>query len=348
MMINGIIKFIGSGLDKTATSKVSSQTVEIDNFLSELLKLLISESDDKNNDILLGTNAIFILPVIDDPKILNYFNQIYEQLSSGSNDSLASLNILKDAYLKSEKLNSLDIMNLSEKINSSEKFTQSEITAILKNAEGLSKISDDMTLDKFKNLASDSKLSEEIKSILQNNTPQKDENQVLLNSIIDNGNSKEENLLKNALKETSKGENFTITDKNLASSDIISANSKTIEKSIELPVFKINEVPEAIAKTLSTQNKTLIVQLEPPELGKIMIKLTLDNAGVRADLKVDYPHVKEMITGLIPEIKNNLQSSGIKLSDFVLDLMRDHREYRDSYQGQKRNRGNQKFIEYFA
>jgi len=72
----------------------------------------------------------------------------------------------------------------------------------------------------------------------------------------------------------------------------------------------------------------------------------MDSSGIKADMKVDYPHIKEMITGLIPEIKSNLESRGVKVSDFLLDLTKDHRGYGDSYNGQSQQKykGNQKFL----
>lgn len=123
-----------------------------------------------------------------------------------------------------------------------------------------------------------------------------------------------------------------------------------IQQKFEIPLIRLHEIPDIIFKALSTSQKTLIVQLEPPELGKILIKLTMDSSGIKADMRVDYPHVKEMLTNLIPEIKSNLQSSGVKISDFLLDLTRDQKDYSDSYygQGQKKYKENQKFYEYFA
>lgn len=383
-MINGIIKFTGSGLGKTATSEVSAQTVEFHMLLSELLKLILQnpqaevtdnqglfpfdlktispETEPTVKDLILQDNSILLMSIMYSPDFLNKINQDFEQLKSNidqieitfdklkNNFNQSDFEIFKSNLQSSENLDNAELMSLLRSMYTSENLANSNTTYILKNY--FEKITIKMSYPSKAITFNESlnKINEnlDIFDLNKDIRVNRDESKVLLSSIIDDGNSKEENLLKNAIKEMSKGENITINDKNLANNEIISANSKSTEKTPELPVIRINEVSEALLKTFSTQNRTLIVQLEPPELGRIMIKLTLDNAGVKADLKVDYPHVKEMITGLIPEIKNNLQSSGIKLSDFVLDLMRDHREYRDSYQGQKRNRGNQKFIEYFA
>lgn len=157
-----------------------------------------------------------------------------------------------------------------------------------------------------------------------------------INSLISNVNTKD--LKENILTQSS----FSLRES--------SSTHACLKNNLELPILKMNELSQGILKALATSNKTLLVQLEPPELGKILIKLTLDNYGVKADMRVEYPHVKEMLTNLLPEIRSNLQSSGIKISDFLLDLTREHKGYSDSSSGsgQKKYRGNQKFFEYFV
>lgn len=115
-------------------------------------------------------------------------------------------------------------------------------------------------------------------------------------------------------------------------------------------IHRINEISDIIAKAVINSKNTVTVQLQPPELGRILIKITLDTSGVKTELKVENPQLKEALAVLIPEIRSNLQSSGIKVSEFLLDLMRQQTDYSQSYsnQGQKRYKNNQKFIEYFA
>ncbi len=121
-----------------------------------------------------------------------------------------------------------------------------------------------------------------------------------------------------------------------------------IPQKIVLNITRLHEVSDIISKGFFNSQKTLVVLLEPPELGKILIKLSMENSGIKAEMRVDYPQVKEMITNLIPEIKSNLQSSGVKISDFLLDSNREHRGYSDSSSGQKKNKREEKFLEYFA
>lgn len=126
-------------------------------------------------------------------------------------------------------------------------------------------------------------------------------------------------------------------------------NYKITEK-IELPVTRLQELSDIMFKAISTSNKMVTVQLEPPELGKILLRVSMDGEGIKAQMKVENPAVKDMIAGLIPEIKSHIQSSGVKINDFLLDLMKDRGQYGNSYngQGQRRHNGNHKFFEYFA
>ncbi|HQA04466.1 MAG TPA: flagellar hook-length control protein FliK, partial [Thermodesulfovibrio thiophilus] len=144
--------------------------------------------------------------------------------------------------------------------------------------------------------------------------------------------------------------NFNDTLSQLNIMHNISNTAPKNPQKIELPVSNIQNLSDIVFKSVSTSQKSITIQLEPPELGKILIRISMDSSGIKADMKVDYPHIKEMITGLIPEIKSNLESRGVKVSDFLLDLTKDHPGYGDSYngQGQQKYKGNQKFFEYFA
>uniref|UniRef100_A0A7C4EN83 Flagellar hook-length control protein FliK n=1 Tax=Thermodesulfovibrio aggregans TaxID=86166 RepID=A0A7C4EN83_9BACT len=132
--------------------------------------------------------------------------------------------------------------------------------------------------------------------------------------------------------------------------DSINNHTHKIPDKIELPVTRLNEVSDIMLKTIASSRKTITVQLEPPELGTILLRLSMESEGIKAHMRVDSPNVKEMLAGLIPEIKSNLEATGVKINDFILDLKKDNQAYSDSYngQGQKKYNGNQKFFEYFA
>lgn len=352
-----IIRLINRGFEKVGGSGVSHNVESLDNLFDELLKILLSEMKDETGDLLSGANTLSILPLIANPQSLVPLTVQMENQNLNSK--------LNPNFVDNLSLSALDSLNSNKLAHSligvkdngqSSDFENTEVLTSFDRVQSLGKV-----LDSGKEALSKTNL---IHEFTENSTAPLELSQTEERTLIFDTNLKtqtvdressllfiernEENQAEKTLKDSVRVESHNILDRGIQRADSSSTQIKPLEKGLEIPTFRLSEIAEAITKTLSTQNRTLVVQLEPPELGKIMIKLTLDNNGLRADLRVDYLHVKEMITGLIPEIKSNLQSSGIRLSDFVLDLMRDHREYRDSSQGQKRNRGNHRFIEYFA
>jgi flagellar hook-length control protein FliK len=120
-------------------------------------------------------------------------------------------------------------------------------------------------------------------------------------------------------------------------------------------VSRLNELAEVMEKTVKAGDKHLIIKLEPPDLGSIQIKLRMDNGMLRADLKVDSPVVKDLFSMAIPQIKTSLEDSGIKVSDFFVDVKDDYysdggRQQDDTNQQQHKQNKESKFqfFDYFA
>ncbi|GEM_PF-702440 len=155
--------------------------------------------------------------------------------------------------------------------------------------------------------------------------------------------------IQNKTAEKTKDDRIPLPETNVFPDSINNPTHKTLDK-IELPVTKLHEVSDIMLKTIVSSRKTITVQLEPPELGTILLRLSIEREGIKAHMRVDSPNVKEMLAGLIPEIKSNLEATGVKINDFILDLKKDNQAYSNSYngQGQKKYNGNQKFFEYFA
>jgi flagellar hook-length control protein FliK len=118
-------------------------------------------------------------------------------------------------------------------------------------------------------------------------------------------------------------------------------------------VSRLHELGEVMEKTVRSGDKHLIIKIEPPDLGSIQIKLRIDNGILRADLKVDSPVVKDLFSMAIPQIKTSLEDSGIKVSDFFVDVKEDYysdsrRQQDDTNQHNKQNKKQENFFDYFA
>ncbi|GAQ94440.1 hook-length control protein FliK [Thermodesulfovibrio aggregans] len=323
--------------NSTASTK---QLAGFEDILNELFKILFENQKNSTNNSVNYNFFVFPFPFLQTQEITFTQTQI-EQLPQDLKLSL--LNLFKSGQIDMKELKSV-LQNLH--LNKSEFQNLIEKIDLKNLSNQVNNQTDDSVnqLNSLEPLKARLSHSLELSKLDQNEFPVKD-SVVINESTSKNQSNNSKILIEKSLtieNDTKLNIFHTIQSK---SSDI-----NDVQQKVELPFTQLKEISNIVFKALSNSQKTLIVQLEPPELGKILIKLSMDNAGIRADMKVDYPHVKEALTGLIPEIKSNLQSSGVKVSDFLLDLMKENRGYSDSYngQGQRKHKGNQKFFEYFV
>ncbi len=344
-MINTInLNISGLILNNDMNLNLSETKTEIEGFLSELFRIFLENQKNLNFE------NITLAPLLP-------FNILTSQEISNLD------NLFENIKIQNEGLNSLYELIKSGQVDLNNAL---ESLKIISKDNSISSIIEDLTEKVSINLDKNN-----IKDIFKTINAQNDNNSLELSSLNLNKESNNKMEISDSIKnnlinmESLKNEKTTVDDiqreknQKINSENLLpkinlnsveSVQYDNIKQKHEIPVIKLNEISDIIFRAVSNSQKTLIVQLEPPELGKILIKLSMDSSGVRADMKVDYPHVKEMLTNLIPEIKSNLQSSGVKISDFLLDLTRDQKGYSDSPygQGQKKNKDNQKFFEYFA
>ncbi|BCB96468.1 hypothetical protein JZK55_13900 [Dissulfurispira thermophila] len=118
-------------------------------------------------------------------------------------------------------------------------------------------------------------------------------------------------------------------------------------------ITRLHELGELMGKTVKAGDNHLVIKIEPPDLGSIQIKLRMDNGMLRADLKVDSSAVKDLFSMAIPQIKTSLEDSGIKVSDFFVDVKDDHysdsrRQQDDTNQQNKQHKKQENFFDYFV
>jgi flagellar hook-length control protein FliK len=135
-----------------------------------------------------------------------------------------------------------------------------------------------------------------------------------------------------------------------------SANSQDAPAKESMHVTKLHDIGNSFIKTLNSGSRHLIINLEPPDLGSVQIKLKMTNGVLTANLKVDSAAVKELFSSALPHIKASLADSGIKLSDFFVDVKKedgfydDMKQHRDGSQHDNpRHKKYQEFkFDYFA
>ncbi len=87
-----------------------------------------------------------------------------------------------------------------------------------------------------------------------------------------------------------------------------------------------------IQSSLSADNREIVIQLNPPELGKVEIKFTEDSTGLTGVLSVDKPHTRYEIQQSLPEIIQNLKDGGvdIKKIEVVLTNQQEQQNMKDN------------------
>jgi hypothetical protein len=90
-----------------------------------------------------------------------------------------------------------------------------------------------------------------------------------------------------------------------------------------ISVNRISAVEEAISKAVNTGQRDIVIRIDPPDLGSVHIRLSLDNGVLKADVKVDSAAVKDTFLAAMPQIKTALENSGIKASNFNVDVRDD-------------------------
>ena len=120
-----------------------------------------------------------------------------------------------------------------------------------------------------------------------------------------------------------------------------------------VPVNRLTSLDAVISKAVDSGQKNLVIRIDPPELGSMHIRLSLDNGVLKADVRVDSGSIKDSFNLALPQIKTSLENAGIKVSEFHVDVREDQyrngQERNNQGQQQKQGRGSKNsFSDFFA
>jgi flagellar hook-length control protein FliK len=90
-----------------------------------------------------------------------------------------------------------------------------------------------------------------------------------------------------------------------------------------IPSNRISAVDQVISKAINAGQQDIVIRIDPPDLGSIHIRLSLDNGVLKADVRVDSAAVKDSFLAAMPQIKTALENSGVKASVFNVDVRDD-------------------------
>lgn len=123
-------------------------------------------------------------------------------------------------------------------------------------------------------------------------------------------------------------DNFNLTSLSGAGAAQNDNKNVTVVKDA-ININRLMDIDIPIMKTVEGGGKHLLVRLDPPDLGSVQIKLSLDNGVLRADFKVESSAIKDLFTANMPHIKASLENSGLKVGEFFVDVREEGFYYSD-------------------
>ncbi|GEM_PF-2109983 len=81
-----------------------------------------------------------------------------------------------------------------------------------------------------------------------------------------------------------------------------------------------SQIQYNVQSSLNAGSNEIVIQLNPPELGKVEVKFTEDSAGLTGVLSVDKPMTKYEIQQSLPEIIQNLKDGGVDIKKIEVVL----------------------------
>ena len=75
--------------------------------------------------------------------------------------------------------------------------------------------------------------------------------------------------------------------------------------------------------------KSITMELSPPELGKLTVEVSVKDGQASASIRVETDGAKQMLMNNIEQLKKNLESHGLKLENFEVELNKQEQEDRN-------------------
>jgi flagellar hook-length control protein FliK len=82
----------------------------------------------------------------------------------------------------------------------------------------------------------------------------------------------------------------------------------------------VNSVQDGIKMMVSEGDSRAVIQLHPPELGKIQVELIVKDNQVSAKINTDNVAVKEVILTNLNQLKSNIENAGIQVEKFDVEV----------------------------
>lgn len=344
---------------KSLLNKVSKVKDDKSNEISESnTELSDNPKVEKKKNTSLDNILILLLQHLSGEKV-DFKNTLEEFKEEGVSDDLTQ-NLLSSEQTISEKVNSLikmlsqkdtdkdnGLKNILDKLNllNNEELDENSIKIISKSLEEVDNIGKQ---DISKNEILQEQIIKTLKSKLfnedSNNKNVKSTTEKIKNSLETDLNSKslvennnetknqfnnennEEDFLKNLLSRDKSKADTKINRLTTFMNDFNKVNntvSKDIENEVPVNINKNNLVNDFIksVKYMEQNNvKEMTVKVMPRELGEIVIRLTVENGLMKANITANNKEAYNLLNSKAQELNNSLGNGEIKIQNFTIDI----------------------------
>ncbi|EES91856.1 flagellar hook-length control protein FliK [Clostridium botulinum] len=344
---------------KSLLNKVSKVKDDKSNEISESnTELSDNPKVEKKKNTSLDNILILLLQHLSGEKV-DFKNTLEEFKEEGVSDDLTQ-NLLSSEQTISEKVNSLikmlsqkdtdkdnGLKNILDKLNllNNEELDENSIKMISKSLEEVNNIGKQ---DISKNEILQEQIIRTLKSKLfnddSNNKNVKSTTEKIKNSLETDLNSKslvennnetknefndennEEDFLKNLLSRDKSKADTKINRLTTFMNDFNKVNntvSKDIENEVPVNINKNNLVNDFIksVKYMEQNNvKEMTVKVMPRELGEIVIRLTVENGLMKANITANNKEAYNLLNSKAQELNNSLGNGEIKIQNFTIDI----------------------------
>ncbi|KOA21011.1 flagellar hook-length control protein FliK [Clostridium homopropionicum DSM 5847] len=275
----------------------------------------------KNSNILEGLSKELSVKLIDMLKQQfsipeNKANSLYESFNK------EIMSILNNS-LSEENLNNLSVKDILSVL--SEKISKEVYSSNI--GMGLMNVRNEQSLKEKVQEILEAKLSnsnsiQEVKTQIAANTTSSSQSE---GNDLNSSSGKEDKFLKE-LANLDKGEVDTKMDKvasfiNGLNRTITTTNTAEVAKNITLSRETFVEDVIKSIKFMDQNNiKEMTVKIVPRELGEVIIKLTLENGAMKANITANNKEAYNLLNSNLQEISSKISNTEIKIQNFSMDL----------------------------
>jgi flagellar hook-length control protein FliK len=105
------------------------------------------------------------------------------------------------------------------------------------------------------------------------------------------------------------------------------------------------QVERGIIKNATDGSKQIVLRLDPPELGKLTLSLTVAQGEVKALIRTESTATTQMISEQLAQLKHSLEEQGFKVSSLEVETRTQSHAGTDTWTGAEQHNQEQQVLE---